>query len=356
MLPSNAFGKLQRNEFDAVIGWHPLIDHMIDVAACFKCLCVCRSIRRFMRKAAGRLLDVRDIERLSVLVFLHDIGKANSGFQAKRWKNKQDIPKGWPCHAGHGVEALKLFDSFNQFECLLALLPFDQMGAWGDACYPLLVASISHHGRPLKDTPSDWNRSIWKQAGTVYDPAVVLYEMGKRVVELFPQAFEPGGRVLPDAPAFGHLFAGLVQLADWLGSDTRFFPYSKEGEDRSVTAKEKAYDAIAASGLNADDWRDKLKHNPPSFTNTFGIAEPRPIQTAINDERFDPLVILESETGSGKTEAALWRFVHLFRAGLVDSLYFALPTRVAASQIVKPRAILSRLGVETASNSFHPGV
>lgn len=53
----------------------------------------------------------------------------------------------------------------------------------------------------------------------------------------------------------------------------------------------------------------------------------------MSDNNLGPLVILESETGSGKTEAALWRFVHLFRAGLADSLYFALPTRVAASQV-----------------------
>ena len=48
---------------------------------------------------------------------------------------------------------------------------------------------------------------------------------------------------------------------------------------------------------------------------------------------WGPLLILESETGSGKTEAALWRFAQLFQAGKVDSLYFALPTRVAASQL-----------------------
>ncbi|ARO87745.1 CRISPR-associated helicase/endonuclease Cas3 [Nitrosospira lacus] len=347
ILPSDAFGKLQRNEFDAVIGWHPLIDHMIDVAATFECLCACRSIRRSMREAAGTLLDERDIERLSVLVFLHDVGKANSGFQAKRWKNLHDIPKEWPCHAGHGIEAFKLFDPSNRLDHLSTLLPVDQMDTWGDACSPLLVASISHHGRPLKDTPADWSKNIWKKVGGAYDPALVLNEMGKRVVELFPQAFEPGGRSLPDAPAFGHLFAGLVQLADWLGSDTKFFPYSEKEEDRAVTARERARKAVSAIGLDADNWRDKLKHHPPSFADTFGIAEPRPIQAAMSNDRLGPLVILESETGSGKTEAALWRFVHLFRAGLVDSLYFALPTRVAASQIYnRTQAVVRNLWIE----------
>ncbi|CAI8057916.1 CRISPR-associated endonuclease/helicase Cas3 [Geodia barretti] len=46
-----------------------------------------------------------------------------------------------------------------------------------------------------------------------------------------------------------------------------------------------------------------------------------------------PSTSIESETGSGKTEAALWRFAHMYEAGLVDGLYFALPTRSAAVQI-----------------------
>lgn len=330
---SGAFGKLQRNESDIIVAWHPLVDHMIDVAAVFKGLCRCRSIRRSMEKAAGRKLEDIDIARLSALVFLHDVGKANSGFQAKRWKNRRDVPKDWPCHAGHGIEAFKLFDLSNRLEYLLECLPVQQMAAWGEACDPLLVASISHHGRPLKDTPADWGRSIWQQAGNDYDPATVLNEMGERVMALFPDAFEAGGKPLPDASPFGHLFAGLVQLADWLGSDTRFFPYSEKEEDRAATAMERARKAIHAIGLDADDWRDKLNRCTPSFMDTFGIVAPRPIQAAMGNNQLGALVILESETGSGKTEAALWRFVHLFRAGVVDSLYFALPTRVAASQI-----------------------
>nr|WP_242482500.1 CRISPR-associated helicase Cas3' [Thiocystis violacea] len=332
---SAAFGKLQRDDNGAISGWHPLVDHLIDVASCFVHLCACHSIRRALERTAGRRLSLQDIARLACLVFLHDIGKANSGFQAKRWL--KGATPGWPAHAGHGLEAIKLFDETPFLQALVALLPVDAICTWGEAVEPLLKASISHHGRPIIENAGDWNRAIWKpvvgaDGKTLYDPAPVLEEIGRRATDLFPEAFAPSGEPLPDAPAFGHLFAGLVQLADWLGSDTAFFPFSTPGEDRAETAIDCAERAIRSLGLDADDWRHALGTLSPSFAQTFGNP-PYPIQAAMDSSDLGPLVVLESETGSGKTEAALWRFVHLFARGEVDSLYFALPTRVSASQV-----------------------
>ncbi|MCB1409255.1 MAG: CRISPR-associated helicase Cas3', partial [Rhodobacteraceae bacterium] len=151
----------------------------------------------------------------------------------------------------------------------------------------------------------------------------------------YPLAFEPQALELPTAPAFTHLFAGLVQLADWLGSDTRegFFPYSLPGEDRVCTAPQRATHAVRAIGLDVGDAAERRSCTHTDFSRAFGLPAPRPMQAAMAAEGFGPVVVLEAETGSGKTEAALWRFLHLWRAGQVDSLYFALPTRVAAWQL-----------------------
>ncbi len=330
---TKAFGKLRRDDNGDVIALHSLVDHMTDVACCFLRLTQCRAIRRAMEASAEQTLGDQTISRLGVLVFLHDVGKANSGFQAKRWQTQQDIPRGWPHHAGHGVEALKLFDPDNALGHLVTRLPVEEMSAWGDSCYRLLVASISHHGRPLVDGPQGWNRNIWRPVPGAYDPADTLDEMGERVRQLFPLAFEEGPTPLPDTPVFAHLFAGLVQLADWLGSDTRFFPYTESGEERAATARARADRAIAVIGLDAEGWRNRLIARNPAFAEIFHVPHPHPMQVAMGDSSLGPLVILESETGSGKTEAALWHYLHLLQAGLVDSLYFALPTRVAASQL-----------------------
>lgn len=331
-----AFGKLQRDEQGRIKYWLPLVDHMTDVAICFHELSQCHSIYRALGKAAERKLTEQDIARLAALVFLHDLGKANSGFQAKRWQ-QADRPHEWPTPAGHGIEATKIFEEESLIH-LVDALPVSEICTWGEAVDSLLKASISHHGRPIIEQATNWNKAIWrpvKEANGIigYDPLPVMEEMTQRVKILFPQAFSNSGGPLPSAPEFGHLFAGLVQLADWLGSDTRFFGYANEADDRVKTAWDNAENAILTVGLDANSWNHSLSVRQPTFTQTFEIEAPYPIQEAMDDTDLGSLVILESETGSGKTEAALWRYIHLFRTGQVDSLYFALPTRVSATQI-----------------------
>ena len=63
---------------------------------------------------------------------------------------------------------------------------------------------------------------------------------------------------------------------------------------------------------------------------------PRPAQATVADlpdRDSGTITVLESETGSGKTEAALAHFVRLYSQGTVDGLYFALPTRTSAMQM-----------------------
>lgn len=329
-----AFGKLKRSSvgFD----WHPLVDHLADVAAVFEALCACRGVRRSLEAGAARALEEHDIARLAAIVFLHDLGKANAGFQAKRWPD-EERPRG-RLTAGHGVEAIALLDAAShseEAEALLLRLPIPEMGAWGrlETLDGLLRASIAHHGRPLADAPDWFNvRSHWC-AHEGYDPGGQLTQIGWVLKRFLPAAFAEGGRPLPDSPRFAHCFAGLVQLADWLGSDnSRFFPFSELGEDRLSRCRELARTAVREVGLDSRRYRQQLRAAPPSFAAVFDAPAPYPAQAAMADDALGPVVVLEAETGSGKTEAALWRYFHLFARGDVDGLYFALPTRVAASQ------------------------
>lgn len=332
-----AWGKLTRQEAGEV-SVHPLLDHMIDVASVLEALMQLPAVERALERAAGRpLLDV-DRARLVVLTFLHDVGKANAGFQVRYWRERAKRPAAWSvAECGHGPQGWALFgQSLHGAARVTDGLPLEAMEGWGEAVRPLLYASISHHGRPVGDQATF---SIWQPvrdgALCLYDPADTVAAMGVRVQALYPHAFAEEGPDLPEAPAFAHLFAGLVQLADWLGSDTRpgFFPYTEPGEDRASTAPQRARHALRSIGLDVGDATMRQATTVCNFVQAFGVPSPRPMQAAMADDSLGPVVVLEAETGSGKTEAALWRFLHLWREGQVDALYFALPTRGAASQL-----------------------
>jgi CRISPR-associated endonuclease/helicase Cas3 len=150
----------------------------------------------------------------------------------------------------------------------------------------------------------------------------------------FPEAFLPETERLPSRPQFAHFFAGLVALADWLGSDRRFFPFMRALDPGYMTrAREQARRAAAAIGLDLAERRQNVVGGT-GFRDATGFAAPNPQQQLVGSFPLqEQLLILEAETGSGKTEAAFWRFARLFEGGLVDGLYFALPTRAAAVQL-----------------------
>ena len=127
----------------------------------------------------------------------------------------------------------------------------------------------------------------------------------------------------------------FVSLADWIGSDRRWFEFVGQlNEDYYIAlAKSRAANALAEIGL--DVARQRMgKETPATFKKLTTFEQPQPQQAAMASLPVDEkLVILEAETGSGKTEAALWHFVKLYEATKVDELYFAVPTKAAAKQL-----------------------
>ena len=189
-------------------------------------------------------------------------------------------------------------------------------------------AVFAHHGRPWKVKPS---REHWRVIDGS-DPIADLAPMRVSLERWFALAFAAAAP-LPDTPAFDHAFAGLLMLADWLGSDTQFFPFANGADpDRMLISRRAADAALRAVGLAVEDRRQVVRVLQPDFATLFAVPTPRSIQQHATMPSAH-CVVLEAETGSGKTEAALWRFVHLFTQGAVDGLYFALPTRVAATQM-----------------------
>ncbi|MFO0664567.1 MAG: CRISPR-associated helicase Cas3' [Polyangiaceae bacterium] len=100
-------------------------------------------------------------------------------------------------------------------------------------------------------------------------------------------------------------------------------------------ARVRAQRAVERMGLVSEPARLSLGPQLLTFASVSEF-EPRDAQQktmSLPRDNEGSLTVLESETGSGKTEAALIRYLHLFHAGVVDGMMFALPTRTAATQL-----------------------
>lgn len=323
-----------------------LISHCFDVAAVTLALLELPVARQRMERLAGRPLSSRDLHRLLVLAFLHDIGKASRGFQSRQFTG--DAQRQWLDgigfdQCGHTRVVLQLFTT-DLAEKLARMFPLHEIISWQTASgLAPWLAAISHHGIPivLSTEYDDKQARNWRP-NAHYDPFDTLVELGQHGRSSWPDAFVDDGVELPDAPAFSHAFAGLVSLADWIASETSTdaFPYDLAPVDmRWQLACTRARQVLKAKRIDVTGLQHGLAQASPSFGDVFRdpvsrvAYKPTPLQQAMADPALGPLVIVEAETGSGKTEAALWRYKTLFQQGQVDSLAFVLPTRVSAKQI-----------------------
>ncbi len=322
--------------------FHRLEHHCADVAACLEALLDQPVIHRRLASFAGcEEFDAATIGRLCALGFLHDFGKLNTGFQHKVLNDSVFVGRR-PQPAGHIAEAMAVLVEDpgvqappHYAHAVRCALKLDELAEWGDSVSALLLAALAHHGRPADPgymMHRDAVRRSWMPYRG-YNPAVAAAEFGARLRQWYPQAFKQRSPTLPSTPAFQHAFAGLVALADWIGSNETWFRFEHSKRDDYVdAARSHATRAVSEIGLAVE--RRRAMSAAPEFTRLFLHVSPNAVQRAVAAAPLDErLLILESETGSGKTEAALLRYAALFKAGLVDGLYFAVPTRSAAMQL-----------------------
>ena len=201
---------------------------------------------------------------------------------------------------------------------------------------PVRRRAVAPRAAPATGGRTTSNSTIWCPLGDL-NPEECVRRVGQLVRGWFPAAFVSDAPQLPSAPPFQHMFLGLCNLADWIGSNEEWFEFVDAPQnDYFVDARKNAKKAINSVGLDLSEQRCRFG-GVPDFAALFPHIDgpPNAIQQAatMDTPQDKRLVIIESETGSGKTEAALWRFARMYESGLVDGLYFALPTRAAAVQI-----------------------
>ena len=300
---------------------HPAVLHMLDVAAVAEQL------------IAPLPLAVPLKQALALLCALHDLGKVSESFRKALREGADQCFKHWEI-----TEALLWVH-----DGLLA----ERLGSRDTRRDLLYAAAAGHHG-----WPSQRERKL-NRSGTAPDGAWkdMLNAAGPQAVEdaasvirafsaLWPDASLNPLASLDEAKRLSWHVNGLLTVADWVGSNAAWFPASPAVADLAAyldAARPRAAEALTQAGLIAP---------PPAAGALFDFA-PRPMQAACEAVPLPGgpmLALIEDETGSGKTEAALILARRMLAAGKGRGLYVALPTMATADAMFRRlRDLLPRL-------------
>lgn len=287
-----------------------VFDHCFDVAVTVSAILNRDIERRRLNTAFGTDLTEAHLARLSVLAGLHDFGKTLKGFQ-----DKLDRKPG--TSSGHVAEALAVLSAVRETHEAIGI---DLLRLWFTGPTDAVYVAVCHHGEPVGD---DRIRRHLATVGNLlqptcfgHDPLTEMRRLKERLLDVFPAALTEA-EPLNFSPAAQHLFAGILMVSDWMASGFAFEPGDRRG--------------LAEQVLNQTRWSGWHSGAEPSAL--LGGWTPRGAQAAVETAPLEDLVVIEAPTGTGKTEAALIWASRLVEADLVDGLYFAVPTRSAATEL-----------------------
>lgn len=335
--------------------FHPLICHMLDVAA------VTQIIWRETLNAGIRehlanqfKLDEEAIGRwLAFWASLHDLGKASPAFQ-RLWPDavtalntslafdrslNSYMPHGWIT-----AETLK--------EKELGLERYT--GSQSKVLKKLARVLGGHHGT--------WPTSEIN-VGPGYKGDREWYAVRQELVKTLENTIQPPIlNVWPwernDTQAFLTWFSGLVSVADWIGSMESYFPYEDVPVNPQNYFSEQALPQAqrALQNLHWEAWNTNAE--TVEFKQVFSF-EPNSMQQAamkIAESLQEPaLVLIEAPTGSGKTEAALY-LIDVWRKKFKQrGFYIAMPTMATSNQMWERTwdFVRKRYGSATAPMLIH---
>ena len=239
------------------------------------------------------------------LAALHDVGKVSPGFQVKS--------EAWLMQHALRDRALKEGWSFRESDhakisqfTVQILLRSSQLHRWA-------AVVGAHHGR-IKGERVPVCEPWWEE------------ERLRLAAELISEFGE-----LPEQPpgnATTWFVAGLITVADWIGSNEIYF-----SQDASWDMPERRRRAQTA--LATINWRSFRARPLAGFGDLFPeILQANSLQTATVQVVHEPgIYIIEGPMGYGKTEAALWAAYELIASAQATGLYFALPTQVTSNRI-----------------------
>ena len=311
--------------------WLPLWMHLRDTAGIMELL-VRRWLPESVKKATG--LDEEELVRLArFLGWVHDLGKISVSFQCMIL---QLLP-----------EAKQRLERLTPLYCPEQNRRETPHARAGEAIlrergYPGGIASIAgaHHGRPQTNAEVEKQFGGWR---------VNYYPTGQERIwqgfweELLRAALQDCGYSGPEKlPELNQpeeiLLTGLLIMADWIASNTEYFPLIPVEElgseaaypERVLRAWERWNKTETASPWTAQT----SIANTKEFRERFGFmpnAVQKAAMEAANTMEAPGIMILEAQMGVGKTEAALAAAEILAARFGAGGIFFGLPTQATAN-------------------------
>lgn len=312
--------------------WLPLWIHGMDTMDTACCL-----VREWLSVSIKNRLcrNMREEELLNLVAFLslvHDIGKITPCFQRKITTQNDFLRANLNRHD-------LLFQEEKEG------LPH---GAAGEAmlismgCNIRIAAVVgAHHGKPTESDGDYEIRAKYNVNHKIGDSKKNNRPVWKEIREQYLNfALETAGYAsIDELPTIDFeqqvLLTGLLIMADWLASNTDYFPLIGSGDFpyRSSQRSSCAWEKIDLP----DRWiPHMMEMEPETFRQIFGFS-PNEIQRAaeeIASQMKEPgVMIIEAPMGVGKTEAALAAAEVLASHFGSSGLYFGLPTQATANGI-----------------------
>ena len=308
--------------------WHPLILHMLDVAASADAILAREPESTRQRMAVILGMKWEDARSWLLLVIAcHDLGKASPGFQCK-WKNLTGMDSGRSPNT----------EINHAFVSQIALSELLQGMEWPEDLADLVADAVGcHHGSRASPNTLDHllgdRRAIGKDNWTKARSGLL-----EALLEVFKPNKIPVKQKL-SGPDF-MLLSGLTSFADWIGSNEDWFPFGNPDDCGDLKKWFQKRQACADKALNAIGWgyRTPLSLAPKTFQQAFRFS-PRPLQQAVADAltglQRPAILLVEAPMGEGKTEAAFYAHLELQRRFGHRGLYVALPTKATGNAMFK---------------------
>lgn len=327
------WGKTEEN---GCLNWHSLIYHLLDTGAVSQVLwdqCLSDSMKEDISTRFGLNIS-KTGALLSFWVALHDIGKAGPEFQRKNSSLASELIKlGYtfptPNKVGgfHGTATTIILrnilkDSYKAMPRSFRLRLATTLGGHHGE-FPDNGEIIDREIERLHVGDNDW-RELQKEICNITSSTLAVKDP-----QMFPEKTEGINSTL-------FLIAGLCTAADWIASNTTFFPYEHnciQTDFYYETAKDRAQRAVEILGWKG--WH--ASHNSLTFEELFPGFLPNATQRAviaITKKCESPfLAIIEAQTGSGKTEAALYIADTVLQRDNKAGIYIAMPTQATSNQM-----------------------